>query len=81
MYAIRSYYEFGFKACRATPLFVGIALDPGYLAPGGIWFYQRSVRNPVITSYSIHYTKLYEAASFYDLTEVLSDSGFHLLAR
>ena len=55
MYAIRSYYDFGLAA--AGWLLHPLILGGLALAVCGI-LYRRDYR--VITSYSIHYTKLYE---------------------
>ena len=57
MYAIRSYYDRHARPCRLH--------GRGRTEPAGPWWRRRRIQCPrrcrgVITSYSIHYTKLYE---------------------
>ena len=64
MYAIRSYYEMP-KLYPVKADFEKVKVDKSYycLAPTSVWFTKQYPKDKwiVITSYSIHYTKLYDS--------------------
>ena len=77
MYAIRSYYGERIEVGQIHPLGLLVKLHDAQIGDDHLGTAVAGQARTVITSYSIHYTKLYELRIWLTLIYTFTDSGIH----